>query len=646
MKIIFYLIYLSTLLLSNNIVLEANQKTDIAKPLICLEGTNYDEYLNYEGYEMIQNNVNFNIPGKYQVIYENKNNERFIKNVDVISKENLNDLTYYQITSTEFDSNNTYNWEGVLYELNTNDYTYQVTSYFNPDDETSNEYLNLYYNDNLIKQTNLSTNKEIIIKKIILNNNNIYLVGMKKMNNSSYDLYVAQYTLDLEYIRDFCIFGNKYDEVKDAIIIDEYMYISGLTNSTDGYYSSNIDQDVFIFKVDYNLGIIRKSYISNIEGTETISNLVHLNDSIYYGYSYLNNGYKNILVKEINLNLEYIKQLDYGYRIGSDIKKIETDQTNLYVLMKYLDYNTDKEITVLNVIDHNLCYVSQYIYKYDNYNYTKPIDIVINDSNIVSVLLQFTNKNYIVGYGVIKLKDNKEILNIVNFNNEYPDKFKDKNGNHIYTSINNQIKKVLINSVIVFNFGENEIKTHEEIYNYEVYVNSSLVKHNDKKSKISYDLDIFGNYNLIYYFETKDVDFIYNKNCYIKEDVNIQNSQIYDLEFRIYFNGVGYLNGELIESGYKIQMNGKYTLDLIGKDSLQRKYTFFIEDNSVKNIILNDLSEITIEKENTSITDKNVQIDINQTPLITDRSTTETNYLMLIPVIIFSAALVCLFKIK
>ena len=157
MKKIFYLIYLSTLLLANNIVLEANQNIDIAKPLICLEGTNYDEYLNYEGYDIIQNNVNFNLPGSYQVIYENKNNERFIKNVDVISKENLNELTYYQITSTEFDSNNTYNWEGVLCELSTNEYTYQVTTYFNPDDETSNEYLNLYYNNNLIKQINLSS---------------------------------------------------------------------------------------------------------------------------------------------------------------------------------------------------------------------------------------------------------------------------------------------------------------------------------------------------------------------------------------------------------------------------------------------------------------------------------------------------------
>ena len=466
------------------------------------------------------------------------------------------------------------------------------------------------------------------------------------MNNSSYDLYVAQYTLNLEYIRDFCIFGNKYDEVKDAIIVDEYMYISGITYSTDGYYTTNTDQDVFIFKVDYNLGIVRKSYISNTKGTETISNLVFLNDSIYYGYSYLNNGYKNILVREINLNLEYKKQLDYGYRIGSDIIKIETDNTNLYVLMKYLDYDTNKEITVLNVINHNLCYVNQYIYKYDNYNYTRPIDIVINDCNIISILLQFTNKNYIVGYGVIKLKDNKEILNIVNFNNEYPDKFKEQNGNYIYTSINNQLKIVLINSVIVFDFGDNEIKTHDDIYNYKVYINSNFVEHNNKKSKISYDLDIFGNYNFIYYFETKDVDFIYNKNCFIKEEVNIQNSQTYDLEFRIYFNGIGYLNGELIENGYKIQSVGKYTLDLIGKDSLQRKYTFFIEDNSVKNIIENDLNEISIEKENKIVTDKSVQIDINQIPLLTNTNTIDNNYLMLIPIIIFSATLVCLFKIR
>ena len=35
-----------------------------------------------------------------------------------------------------------------------------------------------------------------------------------------FDFYFYLDTYDLEYVRDFCIFGNKYDEVKDAVIVD------------------------------------------------------------------------------------------------------------------------------------------------------------------------------------------------------------------------------------------------------------------------------------------------------------------------------------------------------------------------------------------------------------------------------------------
>ena len=455
MKRIINLIYLTILLFSNKVMLEANQNNDLTKPIICIEGTNYQEYLNYEGYNIIENNVNFNVPGKYHITYENKNNERFIKNVDIISRQNLNDLAYYQITKKDFDENNTYNWESIMAQSTVNEYTYQVVSYFNTENEQSIEYLNLFYNNNLVKQTNLSSNEEIRIKKIIVTSTNIYLVGMKKYQSSNYDVYVAQYTLDIEYIRDFCIFGNKYDEVKDALIIDEYMYVIGITSSNDGYYSSNIDQDVFIFKIDYTLGIVRKSYLSNITSSETVTNLVYLDNSLYYGYSFLNNGQKNVRVKKVNLNFEEITYIDYGYRIGIDIKKIATDNINLYVLMSYNDYDLNRSIVVLNIVSKNFAYVKQHIYKYIDYNYVRPIDIVINESNIVSLLFQISNKNNVPGYSVIKLKDNQEILNVIQVNDEYPTRFINDNGNNIYTSKQNQLNIQSINSIIVFRYWNN-----------------------------------------------------------------------------------------------------------------------------------------------------------------------------------------------
>ncbi len=646
MKKLINLFYLVTLLFTNNVTENVTDKSILTKPLICIEGTNYENYLFYEGYEIIENNVNFNMPGKYHVTYQSKDDQKFVKNVDVISKDNLNNLSYYQITKQNYDNNNDYYDEGLMTKLIDNEYSYYVISYFDRDNEASTEYLDIYYNNTLIKQTTISTDQELKITKILKTNTNLYLVGTKKHNNSSYDIYVSEYSLIGEFVRDFYIHGNNYDEVKDAIIVDDYMYITGVSSSNDGYFHGGIDNDVFLFKVDFKLGIIRKSYNSNTIGSETVTNLVYFEDALYYGYSYLKNGYKNCVVRKINLNLETIQELDYGYRIGIDISKLATDDYNLYILMSYHDYDLKRNISVLNVVSSNLTYVNQFIYKFIDYSFVKPIDLVINKDNIISLLFQVNTVNYIPGYSLIKLKDNKEILNVIKCENNYPVKFKDNNGNTIYTKVKNKLIEEKVNSVLVFDFGPDIIDNESSVNDYLIYINSKKVVHDNKLSKISYDLDNFGSYNLLYYFKTQDVDFIYTKNYYIKENTNIVNNETYDKDFRLYFNGTAYLNGELIDNGFKVTEVGKYTLDLIGKDGIQKKYSFFIEDNSLKNKDITDNKTVSIKENNINTQETDINIGVNQIPYEQKEDFINKDYLMLIPVIIFTATLLCLFKIK
>lgn len=646
MKKLINLFYLVTLLFTNNVTENVTDKSILTKPLICIEGTNYDNYLFYEGYEIIENNVNFNMPGKYHVTYQSKDDQKFVKNVDVISKDNLNKLSYYQITKQNYDNNNDYYDEGLMSKLIDNEYSYYVISYFDRDNETSTEYLDIYYNNTLIKQTTISTDQELKITKILKTNTNLYLVGTKKHNNSSYDIYVSEYSLIGEFVRDFYIHGNNYDEVKDAIIVDDYMYITGVSSSNDGYFHGGIDNDVFLFKVDFKLGIIRKSYNSNTIGSETVTNLVYFEDALYYGYSYLKNGYKNCVVRKINLNLETIQELDYGYRIGIDISKLATNDYNLYILMSYHDYDLKRNISVLNVVSSNLTYVNQFIYKFIDYSFVKPIDLVINKDKIISLLFQVNTVNYIPGYSLIKLKGNKEILNVIKCENNYPVKFKDNNGNTIYTKVKNKLIEEKINSVLVFDFGPDIIENESSVNDYLIYINSNKVTHDNKLSKISYDLDNFGSYNLLYYFKTQDVDFIYTKNYYIKENTNILNNETYDKDFRLYFNGTAYLNGELIDNGFKVTEVGKYTLDLIGKDGIQKKYSFFIEDNSLKNKDITDNKTVSIKENNINTQETDINIGVNQIPYEQKEDFINKDYLMLIPVIIFTATLLCLFKIK
>ena len=132
----------------------------------------------------------------------------------------------------------------------------------------------------------------------------------------------------------------------------------------------------------------------------------------------------------------------------------------------------------------------------------------------------------------------------------------------------------------------------------------------------------------------------------IKEEHNIVNNETYDKDFRLYFNGTAYLNGELIDNGFKVSEVGKYTLDLIGKDGIQKKYSFFIEDNSLKNKDITDNKTVSIKENNINTQETDINIGVNQIPYEQKEDFINKDYLMLIPVIIFTATLLCLFKIK
>ena len=68
--------------------------------------------------------------------------------------------------------------------------------------------------------------------------------------------------------------------------------------------------------------------------------------------------------------------------------------------------------------------------------------------------------------------------------------------------------------------------------------------------------------------------------------------------------------------------------------------------NSIKNITLEVDKDITLNKvENINNLNEDT-IEVNQIPSIEEKNIISNEYLMLIPIVIFTATLVCLFKIK
>ncbi len=75
--------------------------SEVQKALVCLVGQDYSSYLEFSGYEIIDNPVNFSICNSYRVKYQRDGNI-YYKKVEVINQDTLSSLGYYQFNEIDF----------------------------------------------------------------------------------------------------------------------------------------------------------------------------------------------------------------------------------------------------------------------------------------------------------------------------------------------------------------------------------------------------------------------------------------------------------------------------------------------------------------------------------------------------------------
>lgn len=108
-KIMILFILVFNLLFTSNffIKIQASTLNDISKPLIVLQGQDYNQYLDYPGYSIVESNVNFNKCGIYLVKYENDFNKKviekrvYVKSYEELLKEKNFNEQYKQILEDE-----------------------------------------------------------------------------------------------------------------------------------------------------------------------------------------------------------------------------------------------------------------------------------------------------------------------------------------------------------------------------------------------------------------------------------------------------------------------------------------------------------------------------------------------------------------
>ena len=155
-----------------------------------------------------------------------------------------------------------------------------------------------------------------------------------------------------------------------------------------------------------------------------------------------------------------------------------------------------------------------------------------------------------------------------------------------------------------------------------------------EESKIHKEAKTFGKYRNVYIYETNEVTYVKHKDIYVEPNLSFFNNGIFDIGLTLNFNGTGYLNDELVISGFTINNSGKYTFLLVGENDERRTYQFEVRDISSKDFETkteNKLLNISINKKQND-TSNNITLfnshDINQ------ETKTYMYWLLLIPAIL------------
>jgi len=192
-------------------------------------------------------------------------------------------------------------------------------------------------------------------------------------------------------------------------------------------------------------------------------------------------------------------------------------------------------------------------------------------------------KNKITSFEVYKKEDTLTIFLESENQEEYSYNFTIKDENEVIYEKSYQTENKL-EFIFYDNYVINYIENNKLIQNSylkknckDIYINN-IKCHSVKVSETS------GSYGeKIEIYEARGNDFVIR--YLVKEQVdlkvNIKNYGVYDMGVRLEFNAIGYLNGELIESGYEIEKEDKYLLELIG-NSGEKEVIYFTVTNLVQ----------------------------------------------------------------
>lgn len=419
-----------------------------------------------------------------------------------------------------------------------------------------------YYNDSSLVFERIFTELGVGVGEDFLIDNEKIIILTNTLEKSVYKTTLAKVDLEGKIIAKREFKGDKDTFGKKVLISENFYSIFGETSVSN--FEGNTNDTLFsvfqasVYKEDFDVCDV------NLWGNNTYSKFF---DACTVG--------KNVYILLEVCGVGYFES-KYGHRF---IVLMETDIQ--FSQPTYLTYSLEFINMNKKLINYNgkFCLVTQ------NTDFSLLFDLYSDGLSKKETFTYFDYvlKNKITGFDVYQQKDKLTIILESENLGEYSYYFIIKWKNDTIYEKNYQVKnklKFIYSDYYVINYIDNNKLVQNSYFkknNKDIYINNIKCD----SVKVSETSGSYGEKIEIYEVRVGDFIIRYLVKDKIDLKVNIKNYGVYDMGVRLEFNAIGYLNGELIESGYEIEKEDKYLLELIGNGG-EKEVIYFTVTNLVK----------------------------------------------------------------
>ncbi len=351
----------------------------IGEPLIIIEGRVEEEYYQIDGYVIIENNVNSEVLGSYEIVYQSLIDGMFYtRKVEVISRDKSE---YFKINTYTIERLNDY---PMILEksININDTEQFLLIKYITNSEKELGHLYMYYvrNNEIVQEIQLFYNQIVEVNDLIKDGEDYVIIG--KIWNSLYANYDIVFVVIGQNGFRKCskkIGGSEADVGISGFVTEENYLIAGVTDSADQEFLGNKKPNGFIMKIDkntyevvkveYNKDYLIAKDLQFINLDKNIGLLLINDDSLVL--TMINDSCLSIKEKMISfpnmIDIKMIKEIDGQINIILEIEdKIEIGTIDFKGYHKKNNIDNNLEIVSLDYTDKilNILYKTTDDYKF------------------------------------------------------------------------------------------------------------------------------------------------------------------------------------------------------------------------------------------------------------------------------------------